>query len=256
MNKAVQNILMLACASWPLPSTAQSGPQSSDDIIVRGVIPHCKPLSNDPQDSLPLPEPGKYMTIVPEPASGSFKIVPPMKAGTPRVTAGPDVWLRQGSALADFNFRVPKDGTPLCIGSKSMHPRGQVQLMHSMDGKEFACTYLRFTLFVASRKAQGIIWLNGGDHTGGGDYNLFVKVNLPDKMSWTPIMLQVGPVDLRSHWVGYGVVLQKGDVWFVQPKLDIVSADQLSSYHRRDLEACKRGHYSGQWGQENEGHKL
>jgi hypothetical protein len=249
----LQMIVLAFVAVLPMHAVLPTG--NPGELVVRGTIPHCKALPNDPQDKLPLPRPGPYTTIMPDEAGPGFHLIGPLKSGAPNDMTHRDVWLRGGNALGDFIFRAPQDGTPFCIGARSVRPKGYVQLKHSMFGKDYACKYLRFSLFVASRKAEGTIWLNGGDHAGGGAYNTFVAVPIPKKMAWTPVMLQVGPVDRQSHWVGYGVVLGKGDVWFVQPKFEVIPNSELARYHRKEIEDCEHGNSKQRW-QEDDGVHL
>lgn len=165
----------------PIPLYA-SGALDDGEVIVRGTIPRCKPLSDDPQDALVPPLSNELITIVPDGQNGGFRFVPNLRDGRPQVKASPDLWLRSGAKLANFTFRVPKDGTPLCIGLKPGHSSGQAKIMKIMDAMPFACRFVRFSLFVAARKADGVIWLNGGFHgnKNAGAYNTYAAVVVDD----------------------------------------------------------------------------
>jgi hypothetical protein len=165
--------------------------------------------------------------------------MPNIKDGKPNVKASPDRWLRSGNALADFTFRVPDSDAPLCIGAKTNTSDAQAKLVKIMDSRPYTCRFLRFSLFIASRKAEGVVWLNGGFHgKNQGAYTAYAGAPIPKRMSWTPVLLQVGPVDKEAGWVHFGVAISKGDVWFVQPKFEVIADSELSARRRKDEELC------------------
>ncbi len=260
MHAVIRLQMIVVLLGGALSLAAQSPPvdMPSNDVVVRGALPHCKPMPNDPQDALALPQDGPQsvpagynVSIIPDGKSGGFRVVPngidttDAKGHVTR-TINPEtalgIWLRsaEGHGFANFTFRVPADGTPLCIGAKSDRPEGHGRLETIFPGKNYACRFLRFSLFVASRKAKGLIWLNGGNVTPslGADHIFFTQTDIPDRMAWTPVMLQVGPIDPDPKAVHFGIDLVHGDVWFVQPKFEIIPDAELSPRHRRDMEVC------------------
>lgn len=247
MLARLQMLLLLLGSVLPLGAQTPA----ADDIVVRGAIPHCKALPGDPEDALPATPAGKLVTIVPDEQNGGYRIIPNMKDGRPSVKASPDLWLRSGDALSNFIFRMPHDGTPYCIGKKPGHSGGVAKIMKIMDAAPYACRFLRFSLFVAARKAEGVIWLNGGYHgnKNAGVYTTYAAVPIPKRMSWTPVLLQVGPIDKEAGWVHLGVHLVKGDVWFVQPIFEVIPASELSPERRKDADICRSNRRTKFWQQ-------
>lgn len=256
MRACVRLQIFVLLTGGPIPLYASGAPDDGE-VIVRGTIPHCKPLSDDPQDALVPPLSKELITIVPDAPNGGFRFVPNLRDGRPQVKASPDLWLRSGAKLANFTFRVPKDGTPLCIGLKPGHSSGQAKIMKIMDAMPFACRFVRFSLFVAARKADGVIWLNGGFHgnKNAGAYNTYAAVSIPSRMSWTPVLLQVGPIDKEAGWLHLGVHLTRGDVWFVQPRFDVIPDSELSAARRKDAEICRSNRHTPFW-QQRDNEKL
>lgn len=247
----LQMIFLAFGAFRPLAAQAPAAADDPGELVVRGTIPHCKALPNDPQDALTPPRPGQLVTLVPDVVTGSYHFMPNMKNGHPNVKADPDLWLRSGDTLANFTFRTPKDGTPFCIGQKPGRGGGMAKILKIMDAQPFACRFVRFSLFVAARKADGVIWLNGGYHgdKNPGAYTTYVAAPIPKQMSWTPILLQVGPIDKEAGWVHLGVHLTKGDVWFVQPKFEVIDDSELSPARRKDAELCQSNRHTHFWQQ-------
>lgn len=236
-----------------VPPLGAEAPQDGQDVVIRGTIPHCKPLPNDPQDGLAPPGSSELFTIVPA-LNGGFRFVPNIKNGRPQVIADPDLWLRSGAKLANFTFRLPKDDTPFCIGLKAGHSGGMAKIMKIMDAQAYACRFVRFSLFVAARKAEGVIWLNGGFHgsKNAGAYNTYAAVAIPQRMSWTPVLLQVGPIDQEAGWLHLGVHLTRGDVWFVQPRFEPIAESELSPQRRKDAEICRSNRHAPFWQQRDD----
>jgi hypothetical protein len=71
----------------------------------------------DPQDDVDLSaavaSPQQQLVIRIDPATGRLGLFPDDYPPT-----GPEAWQRDGQRLNDYVFRVPTDGSPLCIGSR------------------------------------------------------------------------------------------------------------------------------------------
>ena len=187
-----------------------------DELVVRAQIPPpCHPRPGDPLDAVKnLPD--HWVTLRLEPDN---KVV----IATDALRFEDDVrtWQRSGKNMGDYVFRVPTDGTPLCIGSRSEQPRGSVQLRRQLDPRDFRGQHVRFTAFAASRNAKSVsFWVNGG----GGEKQ-FAQLTWAGTHGWTPVSIDVAVSD-RFPRAMYGFTLAGGgDVWLYQPHLDIIGRD-------------------------------
>lgn len=212
------------------------------DIVVNGRVRRCQRMVGDPLDKVrlrvevdphsgaPLP---RYLAIIPS-AEGGFVSV----LNNEQVT-GPEFWQRVGVGMDRYVFRAPASGRPMCIGGR----RGSEEsgrfagFRRIVDAAPYRGHRLRFTAQVATgRAAQVNFWLAAGNEwresdprarraprhllLNGGSTN---ELRFGGTRDWTPVALETGPIDQLADHVSYGFNLQgPGDVWIVEPKLEIV----------------------------------
>lgn len=213
---------------------AQADPDSNSEIVVTGFPPHCQPRPGDAQDepTAAAPMDSRWRGMQADKKNGGYKAVERYYRRSGALT-DQGVWRRAGDALPDFIFRVPSDGSPLCIGARVRSPRGSVQLQQLLHPGPYRCKYVRFTAFVATRRADAWLWLNNG---GGGP----MMTEIEGDHVWMPVLLQQGLVGVYNSNVSFGVVLRKGDVWFYKPQLEIVPDAELPKSARGAKEDCER----------------
>ena len=157
-------LLAMVLALAPPPSAVSPGsaetavvPEESitPDIRVVGRPPRCRPRPGDPLDGVEMSpaalEP-RQQVIKRDPETGAWGLF----ADDDPVT-GPGVWQRAGTRLDQYVFRVPGDGTPLCIGARSRRSPGWGQLRQVVDARPYHGRTVRVTLWAASRDA-GRVW--------------------------------------------------------------------------------------------------
>jgi len=240
---------LIACVALIASATsaiaqAPAAPPAADpaEIVVRGYPPHCHPRPGDPQDDVDLSaaaaSPQQQQVIRADSATGKFGLFPDDYPPTP-----PDVWQRTGTRMNNYVFRVPVDGTPLCIGSRTSLSPGVVQLRRAFEARPYWGKVMRFTAYVATRHVAGVsFWIA----TGIGKYEEGRKVKLGSNIikaahfpsvpiqgnhEWMPISYIFGPFPCGGQQISYGVTLEGGgDVWLYRPKFEEVPDSQLPRY--------------------------
>ncbi len=206
-------------------ATTQNVPPPSDDpnaIVVTGGrdLPHCRQRSGDPLDAVNVspPEPGNHV-VMPD-GHGSYSLVRDFVPVT-----GPDVWQRSGQGMDSYVYRVPTDGTPMCMGSLGHGaPNSFSQLRRIMNAGDLRGKYVRFTAFVATRREDSTrAWLAG---VVACRYEMPVGDQESKEMrgtgNWAPMSITIGPITSTTAKISYGFLLQgKGDLWITQPKLEV-----------------------------------
>jgi len=237
---AWSSILALAALAEP---PAQKDASSADEIVVTGKrippadeltvtarrIPHCHRRPGDPADAVHVPA-----------AYTAQRVIAPDKKTNQlswqidrEQMSGPDVWQRAGTGIGQYVFRVPEDGSPMCIGAAVDWPSGWGQLRQIVAIPEgHAGKYLHFSALVAARDAALIrFWLGGFANRGfrgqGGDTS---ADPLTGTFGWKRVDLVAGPIPYEAGHASYGFLLWgKGDVWLYEPKLEIQTRDQVKN---------------------------
>lgn len=239
---------------------AQAQAQAQDDvvgteaIIVNGRIPHCRMRDGDPLDAVDVrpttPFPRKEV-IAADPRTGAMQLRPDDYPVT-----GPGVWQRVGANIGQFVFRVPEDGSPLCMGSRRATASGYAQLRQSFDAHPYWGRVLRFTAFVATQRVNQVrFWLIGSTSTRKFPENFVAGGNSQAKPivrsnGWMPISYTIGPLPCTADMVGYGVMLDGGgDVWIYKPSFEVLPDDALPKgvKHRKEFletdPSCRKSIY-------------
>jgi len=224
-------------------SPAESEPADSE-IVVTGVIPGseivvggrrrappCVPLAGDPLDDVdasPKFTQGQVRrqgAVVP--VDEGYRLVRDREQIT-----GPTFWQRAGTGIDQYVFRAPPEGTPMCIGARWNHPEGYAQFRRIIDSTPFEGKRIRFTAWAATGDARLVrFWLAAGNgstvlHNGGNTNNQ----PWGGDNGWTPIMLEIGPVDEGADRISYGFLLHgRGSLWIHQPRLEIVTDEPAAS---------------------------
>jgi hypothetical protein len=215
----------------PAAQTAQSTEESEPaPLRVIGRLPHCRPRAGDPLDSIdmaPAAAETRQQVIKRDSATGAWGIFPDDDPVT-----GPGIWQRAGTRMDQYLFRVPEDGSPMCIGARSNGPHGWGQLRQEVDARPYRGKIVRVTMWVASQKAGRIwFWVASGRQTkrkpgktpGRADMatetgNLEFRGSHP----WTPVSLTMGPVRCDQEKISFGVMLDgPGDLWIYKPELEV-----------------------------------
>lgn len=198
------------------------GPQ---DIVVNGRARKCRPIAGDPLSKVNLSSSllsqPLQQSVVRILGQGRHVLVPDDNPMT-----GPDVWQRAGRGLGQYVYHVMAQDRPICIGADAPDFGTFAQLRRVIDAKPFWGKRIRFTAWVATSSAWLVnFWLsaarrlerivNGGNTNNkpwGGDHG------------WTPVMIEIGPVNPKSEYISYGFLLRgAGDVWVYKPELSVVS---------------------------------
>lgn len=205
---------MIGLLSIFAAAALQEGPP--EQVVVRAQIPpHCHRRSGDPLDAA-TDLPDRWVTLRLKPGNKVAVVTDGL-----HFEGDVGTWQRSGKAMGDYVFRVPVDGTPLCMGSRTDHPRGGAQLRRQLDPRDYRGQHVRFTAFAASRNAKWVsFWVNGG----GGERQ-FAQVGWTGTHGWTPVSIEIEVSD-RFPRAMYGFTLTGGgDVWLYQPRLDIIGRD-------------------------------
>lgn len=230
----MRSLLLTLLACWQLlagfAASAQT-PPATDDVIVNGRLPHCYRRPGDPLDAVDLSgADGSQQVIRRDPVTGKFGL---FRDDYP--LTDPDEWQRDGTHLEQFIFRVPTDGTPMCIGSRRAGTLGIAQLRRSFVAKPYWGKVLRFTAFVATRRVEELrFWLvaGTGTYTVGRKVSLGSDIVAGDDSSrkpivgnhhWMPISYTMGPIPCQASQISYGFTLMGGgDAWIYKAALEEV----------------------------------
>ena len=238
--------------AWPGATQAPPSPSSPSDpgeIVVQGYPPHCHPRPGDPQDTVDLAPAAAHrqqQVIRIDPATGRYGLFPDDYPMT-----GLRDWQRDGTGIHQFVFRAPTNDDPVCIGAATSRPRGFAQLRRSFPARPYWGKVMRFTGFIATRKAAYVqLWAAGG--AGGyrpgrqvrGGSNIVVgggqRSPFTGDRKWTPVSLTIGPIPCMATQISYGVTLAGGgDVWLHRAAFAEVPDGQLApAVSRRDRGAA------------------
>jgi len=225
-------------------SGADEAPSSA--IVVVGGIPRCLPRPGDPLDEVDLTlaavEP-RQQVIRRDSETGTMGVF----ADDDPIT-GPGVWQRAGTRLDQYVFRVPEDGSPLCIGARHEAVPGWGQLRQVVDATPYHGKTVRVTMWAASRDAGRVwFWVASGREgrlrpSRGADMAAESgSVEFRGTHRWTPVSLTMGPVRCDQAKLSFGVLLDGvGDLWIYRPELEVI-AEQPAEEMERDCRALKRG---------------
>ncbi len=209
-------------------------PLQADDaeIVVTGYPPRCRGWADDPLDAMTRTAPsGDWVFIVEDPP-GVYRYLRKTSDGAVGHTTRLNRWRRAGDQLPSFVFRQPADAAPMCMGRRLGTPEGTVQLQQELDPAPYRCRTVRFTLFVATRNAKAWLWLNNAAAKP-------VLVPVEGNHGWIPASLEWGPVSAASPWLSFGAILQDGDLWLYDPRLEVLRDDQVSRKRQRQQAACR-----------------
>jgi hypothetical protein len=225
------------------------------EIRVVGRIPRCRILADDPLDSVDLaPAAARSLqqVIKRDPATGHMTVLPDDDPVT-----GLGVWQRAGTRMDQYVFRVPADGSPLCIGARSGKSPGWGQLRQVIDAKPYHGKTVRVTLWAASRDA-GRVWFwvaSGGegenrnpDLSRGADMAAESRsFEFRGTRRWTPVSLTMGPVRCDQKKLSFGVLLDgPGDLWIHQPEFQVIG-ELTEREAERECRALKNRRSTTSW---------
>jgi hypothetical protein len=199
------------------------------DIVVNGRAIRCRPAAADPLDAVRIPGWNNYVMIVPDGAGGFVA-----RRATELIT-GPDFWQRVGIGLGSYQFRSPRGGRPMCVGGRGGGNRF-AGFRRVVDATEYRGKRVRFSAWVATRSAEQVnFWLAVGSGRllegeslfqrdrllNGGNTNI---VPFSGSRGWTPVLLELGPLDGDAGHISYGLNLEgSGDLWVHDAKLEVVA---------------------------------
>jgi len=211
------------------------------EVVIKAYPPHCHPVPGDPQDGVDLSMVGgsaEQQVVQIDPISGKYVLT---RDDYP--TTAPGVWQRDGTRLHEFVFRVPKDGNPLCIGTRGSHSLGLAQLRQAIDARPYRRKVLRFTAWIATRKVDAVrLWLAAGTNERPKFFNIVAssgnwKEPVVGSKGWFPVGLTIGPLPCNADQISFGVTLDGGgDVWMYQPNLEAIDARTVKGDNRRQLD--------------------
>ena len=220
---------------------AAPDPTDAGEVVVRAYPPHCHPGNDDPQDQVDLSAAAgraEQQVIKLDHVSGRYILT-----SDDYPTTAPGVWQRDGTRLHEFVFRVPKDGNPLCIGTRTSKTLGLAQLRQAIDAKPYRRKILRFTAWVATRQVNDVrFWLVAGTNERQKFFNIVAssgnwKEPVTGSRSWFPVSLTIGPLPCNADQISFGVTLDgRGDVWMYQPKLEEVDRHGLTGDEKGQLD--------------------
>lgn len=248
MMRSVSKMLAFGCVA--LVGVAVAAQRTSDaaqnpsepangepEIVVHGYPPRCHPRPGDPQDAVEMSAAasGHRQVIRIEPANERYALVPDDYPST-----GPEEWQRAAIRMDHFVFRVPTNGDPICIGTRTPYASGEAQLRRAFAAKPYWGKYMVLSAFVATRNAVRVdMWIAAGakdprprleseigrDIVAGG----FKRVPIIGNYSWQQVNFLLGPIPCMASQISYGVELQGGgNVWLAKPSFVEVPEDKLS----------------------------
>lgn len=241
-----------AAADDTSPQAQEATPETPalPEVVVVGRMPRCRAAPGDPLDAVdlaPAAAQSKQQVIKQDPVTGAMGVFPDDDPVT-----GPGIWQRAGTRMDQFVFRVPADGTPLCIGARDKRSPGWGQLRQVIDAKPYHGKTVRVTLWAASREAGRVwFWVASGRKSKKGDENKPATARRADMAAesgsyefhgthhWTPVSLTMGPVRCDQEKLSFGFLLDApGDLWIYKPELQVI--DELSeSETQRECRAVK-----------------
>lgn len=227
-----------SCAA---PAAAPPAQVDAGEVVIRAFPPHCRPAAGDPQDEVDLSPAASGSTqqvIRLDPASGKYILT-----ADDYPTTAPGVWQRDGVRLHEFVFRVPTDGNPLCIGTRSSRSLGMAQLRQAIDAKPYRHKILRFTAWVATRQVNAVkFWLVAGTNDRPKFFNIVAssgnwKEPITGSKAWFPVSLTIGPLPCNADQVSFGMTLDgRGDAWMFRPRLEEVDRHGMAADEKKQLE--------------------
>jgi len=210
----------------PLPQVEEA------EIVVTGYPPRCRGRPDDPLDGVTRAAPTGGWVFIVEDSSGGYRYLRKSSKGAGGQTTRLDRWRRAGDQLPSFVFRQPAGHAPMCMGRRTGAPEGTAQLQQELDPTPYRCRTVRLTMFVATRTARAWLWLNNAAAKP-------VLVPVEGSHGWIPVRLEWGPIGAESLWLSFGAILQDGEVWLYDPKLEVLGDDQVSRTRQRRQAACR-----------------
>lgn len=198
------------------------------DIVVVGRLPRCQARAGDPLDSVdmaPAAARPLQQVIKRDPATGAMGVFPDDDPVT-----GLGVWQRAGTRMDQYVFRVPEDGSPLCIGARSRRSPGWGQLRQEFDATPYHGKIVRVTMWAASRDAGRVwFWLASGREgqprsSRGADMAAESgSFEFRGSRLWTPVSLTMGPIRCDQEKMSFGALLDgPGDLWIYKPEFEVI----------------------------------
>jgi hypothetical protein len=201
------------------------------EIMVVGRMLRCRVWPGDPLDSVdlaPAAAESRQQVLKRDPATGAMGVFPDDDPIT-----GPGVWQRAGTRMDQYVFRVPRDGTPLCIGARSRQSPGWGQLRQVLDATPYHGKIVRLTLWAASRDAGRVwFWVASGRAEKEDQPAASRRADMAAESGsfefrgtrrWTPVSLTMGPVRCDQEKLSFGVLLDgPGDLWIYQPEFQVI----------------------------------
>lgn len=188
------------------------------------VPPRCVKRPGDPAD---LVQVGMAMTaqrVIAPDRKGVLALRPDREE-----VSGP-VWQRAGTGIGQYVFRVPDDGSPMCIGAIKDKPDGWGQLRQIVTTtKEMRGRYIHLSTLIAARDADLIrFWIavgGTGARVMGGDTS---QAPLHGTFGWLQADVIVGPVPHGADHISFGFLLWgKGDVWVLDPHIEMKTREEI-----------------------------
>jgi hypothetical protein len=189
-----------------------------DEIMVSGApFPLCYKRPGDPLDAISARGSMRQQMVVP---------VGPLRntlLTDSDPVLGPGIWQRAGFQMSAYIFRVPLDGTPMCIGSRGAPVRSWGQLRTVIEVRPLLGKYVRFTGFIATRPGDNArVWLTTATSTTimQGDTGGSRPVNGTGR--WEPFAVTMGPIRGGASKLSYGFLLGgRGDMWITRVSLEV-----------------------------------
>lgn len=232
----VRTLVGCACAlAAGTAAVAQSEDHSGGEIVVTGERPNfadgpprCRKAADDPLDSFTdFPSAGPQRHLRWDAATQTVTVHEDGPSDLPEYFD----WQRDSTNFTAFLFRSRSADELFCIGSMgSGAVAGFAQLRKTY--RPAHCEHIRFTAFIAPRRARVRVWINGGSK---GTWNHAWVIGTKE---WVPIHLQSGPIGPTSNWMGHGILQDGGgDVWIYDPQFRVLDHAELTE---RELASTKR----------------
>jgi hypothetical protein len=218
---------LIACPAAAQDRVDLNNPPQDEEAQIRvlGRLPSCRAIASDPLEAVDYRRASGFQQMLrPNPRTGALGF---FEDDDPITAEG--AWDRAGTWLGDYVYRVPRDGTPLCIGGMARHPRGWGQLRRVLPAEPLRGKYVHFTAFVATNRSDEVrFWLAAGDtkhiYKGGDTGNQPLRGT---HGGWIPVRLTIGPIPRRATKVSYGFLLNgAGIVWVHQPRIEVTDTAQ------------------------------
>lgn len=252
MRKLVRAIAVTTLLAGPIPAQ-QTPPSADSDVVVQALPLRCQAQPGAALDAVVAAAPmGKWVVTVRDRAGGDWRLSSTRSDWWTRVSASLGSWVRYGYSLTDFVFRTPLDGNPACVGRRGPSPIPDEEgkeddvvvvgrlpesirnggIGQQVQADSYRCHTLRFTAYLATRQASGLVWMNGG-------YGRWTGIAIRGSHRWRALSIVDGPVGWWYPWTGFGVWVEHGDAWLYQPKLETLPDDALTPGQRAAEKLCR-----------------